>query len=228
MAKSTQPIARLRWQTENGRKELFLHPEDIVSIGRGDANTIMIDSARVSRNHARIEWIGDGFFIRDLSSSNGTFVNGQRVETMPWGLHDGDLILLERVPFHFEEIRLPRAEQLLNTLPTVPMTKQGEEARKPKLVIIQGVEIGQEITLDDDGVTIGRESQNATWAVCLKDNAVSRPHAKIERDKRVFVLMDMGSANGTTLNDKFVIAPVILSDGDVIGIGSTRLVFRIA
>ena len=77
MTKSNQPIARLLWQTENGQQELLLHPEDVVTIGRGDANTIVINSARVSRNHARIEWKGDSFTIRDMSSSNGTFVNGQ-------------------------------------------------------------------------------------------------------------------------------------------------------
>jgi pSer/pThr/pTyr-binding forkhead associated (FHA) protein len=227
MAKRTQSVARLLWLTESGQQELLLHPEDSVSIGRGDANTIVINSARVSRNHARIEWKDDGFFIRDLSSSNGTFVNGQRIEYMPWGLQDGDLIMLERVPIHFEEISLPRAEQYINTLPTVPMAKQGEEIRKPRLVISQGNEVGQEITIDDDELIIGRESGNATWKVRIKDNTVSRPHARIERNKGVYTLIDLGSANGTTLNDNFVIAPVPLKDGDTIGIGSTRLVFRL-
>ena len=227
MAKSTQPVARLLWLTENGQQEMLLHPDDSVSIGRGDANTIVINSARVSRNHARIEWKGDGFIIYDMSSSNGTFVNGQRVEYMPWGLQDGDLIMLERVPIHFEEIKLPRAEQYINALPTVPMAKQGEETRKPRMVISQGIDMSHEFIIDDDEVIIGRESRDASWKVQIKDNAVSRPHAKIKRNKGIYTLIDLGSANGTTLNDKFVIAPVTLRDGDIIGIGSTRLVIRL-
>lgn len=227
MTKSNQPIARLLWLTENGQLELLLHPEDVISIGRGDANTIVINSARVSRNHARIEWKGDGFFIRDMSSSNGTFVNRQRVEYMPCRLQDGDLIMLERVPIHFEEIQLPRSDKLVNTLPTVPMGKYGKDTCKPCLVIKEGEDIGQEIMLEEGGLTIGRQSHNATWTVLLKDNSVSRPHAKIEHHKGVYTLFDLGSANGTTINDSFVIAPATLRDGDIIGIGTTRLVVRL-
>jgi pSer/pThr/pTyr-binding forkhead associated (FHA) protein len=226
MTKSNQPIARLLWQTENGQQELMLHSEDTVTIGRGDANTIVISSARVSRNHARIEWTGDSFTIRDMSSSNGTFVNGQRVEYMPWGLRDGDLIMLERVPIHFEEIRLQRAEQDGTSLRTVPMGKQGKDAPMPRLVITEGPDVGREINIDEDAITIGRESQSATWKVQLKDSTVSRPHARIEHHKGVYTLIDLGSANGTTLNDLFVIVPVTLSDGDVIGVGATKLTFR--
>jgi pSer/pThr/pTyr-binding forkhead associated (FHA) protein len=226
MTKSNQPIARLLWQTESGQQELILHTEDIITIGRGDANTIVISSARVSRNHARIEWDGDSFAIRDMSSSNGTFVNGQRVEHMPWELGDGDLIMLERVPIHFEAIRLQRAEQDVTTSPTVPMGKRGKHAPKPRLVVTEGPEIGREIEIDDNALTIGRESQSATWKVRLKDSTVSRPHARIDHNQGIYTLIDLGSANGTTLNDLFVIVPVTLSDGDVIGVGGTKLTFR--
>ncbi|MEZ4634402.1 MAG: FHA domain-containing protein [Caldilineaceae bacterium] len=44
---------------------------------------------QVSRNHARIFWQDDGYFIEDLGSKNGTHVNGQDVAT-PVRLEDGD------------------------------------------------------------------------------------------------------------------------------------------
>ena len=53
---------------------------DGLRIGRSDDNEISIADGRVSRRHARIEAEGDGFAIVDLQSSNGTFVDGTRVQ----------------------------------------------------------------------------------------------------------------------------------------------------
>jgi pSer/pThr/pTyr-binding forkhead associated (FHA) protein len=226
MANSNQPIARLLWQTENGQQEILLHREDVVTIGRGDANTIVLDSAKVSRNHARVEWNGENFAIRDMSSSNGTFVNGQRVEYMPWILKDGDIILLERIPMRFTQISSP-AKQDVNALPTVPMGGHRHNAVRPRLIVQEGPDAGREILIDSDELIIGRESKNATWKITLNDPTVSRPHAKIEQLRGGYWLSDLGSANGTTVNDLFVMLPVMLSDGDGISLGATKLVFRL-
>ena len=229
MKDRTQPIARLIWQTENGQEDLVLFKDDVVTIGRGDSNTIVLNSARISRNHARIEWSGEYFTVRDMSSSNGTFVNGRRIEYLPCSLKDGDLIMLERVPVHFEEISAPLSvlEQDANTLPTVPMIKQGRAVARPRIVITEGLELGRVIVLEGEEITIGRESQSATWQVRLKDGTVSRPHAQIELHQGQYSITDLGSANGTTVNNISVFAPVALSDGDIIGIGATKLTFRL-
>jgi len=97
MTIDNQPIARLLWRTDTGNQELLIGQDDVVTIGRGDMNTIVIDSPRVSRNHARIEWGGDAFTVLDLRSSNGTYVNGQRLEYLPYRLNNGDYIFLERI-----------------------------------------------------------------------------------------------------------------------------------
>jgi pSer/pThr/pTyr-binding forkhead associated (FHA) protein len=49
------------------------------TIGRSAGCEVVVDDEKVSRSHALLEKVGDSWCIRDLSSSNGTFVNGTRI-----------------------------------------------------------------------------------------------------------------------------------------------------
>lgn len=51
----------------------------ISSIGREQGNTVTIPDARISGRHARIEWQDGRWWVEDLSSANGTFVNGRAI-----------------------------------------------------------------------------------------------------------------------------------------------------
>lgn len=64
-----------------------------VTIGRSRDNTIQIDSVNISRTHVRILTLGpDNFVLEDMDSTNGTYVNGQKIKTHQ--LHSGDKISL--------------------------------------------------------------------------------------------------------------------------------------
>jgi len=54
--------------------------KETVSFGRAEVNTVVLRDAKVSRQHAKIVQKGNEFVLLDLSSSNGTFVNGQRID----------------------------------------------------------------------------------------------------------------------------------------------------
>src|SRR5690606_31638683 len=53
--------------------------KNTITIGRGSKNDIIIDDNDVSRNHCQLVRLADDFEIHDLESTNGTFINGQRV-----------------------------------------------------------------------------------------------------------------------------------------------------
>lgn len=72
----------------------------VVSMGRAESNTIVLRDAKVSRQHAQIQQQGNEFVVIDLNSSNGTFVNGQRVEECV--LTDGDEIQIGDFVMQFQ------------------------------------------------------------------------------------------------------------------------------
>jgi diguanylate cyclase (GGDEF)-like protein len=71
-----------------------------LTIGRSFNNSVVIDADSVSRRHARFEPLEDDFIVEDLGSTNGTLVNGERVEERR-ALEHGDLIQIGGVVLRF-------------------------------------------------------------------------------------------------------------------------------
>ncbi len=61
--------------------DLTLTVSDSLSIGRGTDNDVVLGSKEVSRNHALLSVLNDELYVKDLASSNGTFVNDERIES---------------------------------------------------------------------------------------------------------------------------------------------------
>lgn len=72
-------------------KILELH-QDEITIGRDVSNEIVISDPEVSRRHARLVEQREGYVIEDLGSTNGTFVNGQRLMG-PHLLRPGEVVM---------------------------------------------------------------------------------------------------------------------------------------
>jgi len=73
-----------------------------LTIGRNSDNDIVIDSLSVSGCHARIESVAANFVVRDLESTNGTFVNNERIELH--ALQHGDVIIIGKHELVFDQL----------------------------------------------------------------------------------------------------------------------------
>jgi predicted nucleic acid-binding Zn-ribbon protein len=86
---------------KGGEQEFVLSTAGETSIGRHHQCTITVAQPSVSRKHARLWFEAGGFYIEDLGSSNGTYVNNQRVTRV--SLTDGDALRCGDFKLDFRE-----------------------------------------------------------------------------------------------------------------------------
>ena len=90
MGRQDMPMLIVYEGKEKGQR--WLMDQDRITIGRGTDCEVIIPDRQASRHHAQIERGAGGFYLRDLGSKNGTYVNGQEVRDQPYHLKDGDEI----------------------------------------------------------------------------------------------------------------------------------------
>lgn len=93
---------------QNSQPYRFQLDREVVSLGRGSENDIVIDSGSVSTHHAEMRRVIGGYELHDLGSTNGTKLEGVRYPVVP--LQHGSLVHLGDVNF---EISLTDEEQAM-------------------------------------------------------------------------------------------------------------------
>jgi pSer/pThr/pTyr-binding forkhead associated (FHA) protein len=176
---------------------------DMVSLGRGPQNHIVVADPAVSSRHALIQRERDAYWAEDLGGPNGTLVNRRRL-TERTRLKHGDVLRLGSTEFTFELIAR-------------------QSARPSRLIVLEvcaGVLVGQTFNVDEQGGTIGR---GTTHRVSIPDASLSRDHARIDFREGDYWLTDLHSTNGTSVNGQSLSAAHRVQSGDVIDLGKTRL-----
>ena len=226
MSDSSLSFAKVTWEhPQSGAIQEFVLSEGATAtIGRQAGNDICIPEQHVSRQHAVINYRDGIFMISDLGSANGTFVNDRQLSE-PFPLASGDEIRLYVPTLKFsaavtEEDHRNAEEH--GTLITATIS-----TGKGKLIITTGPQEGSTIPLLLNKVTIGRATSKADWEIGLQDPSVSRPHARLELVDNNWIVYDMGSANGTLVNNTLVNEKGrALRDGDILTLGATIALFR--
>ncbi len=95
---------------------------DQLMIGRDSSNAVAISDAEVSRRHARLTFQGGKYVLEDLGSTNGTFVNGQRLAG-PHVLKAGDVVALgEQIVLMYDAVNIdPGATMVSPRMPVRPV-----------------------------------------------------------------------------------------------------------
>jgi pSer/pThr/pTyr-binding forkhead associated (FHA) protein len=185
---------------------------DAVSIGRGSKNDIVIRDNEVSREHCQLRRVLTDYELLDLTSSNGTYINGQRV-TSAWLLQSGAIVELgDTITMEYD---LGQSQKTTGSLPkfeAVPSAKP-EQILHHSLMVTMGPEMGHVYHLDSMIITIGRDLSND---IVIQDPEVSRFHMRLRRIKTGYTVEDMGSTNGTFVNGVGITQPSELSPDDVI------------
>jgi pSer/pThr/pTyr-binding forkhead associated (FHA) protein len=161
-----------------------------MTIGRDPQCDLHLDNRALSRRHAQIEKRGAAIWVRDLNSQNGTYVNGNRINE-PLALNGGDIVEVGR--YH---VRIEGVENAREDTPVLTLT--GPEGRHRFAMVGDEIIIGRAPSCD---IAIGHKS-------------ISRRHLRIAIEGNNFLAEDLGSQNGSRLNNKRINGPTPFRVGD--------------
>ena len=98
----TVPTPKLLVKRPDGSYAELEWLKPTLTIGRDGSNDLIIDHPLASRRHARLEQTDDGFGIRDLDSTNGTYVNEERISGL-YLLHNQDQVVVADTVITFQD-----------------------------------------------------------------------------------------------------------------------------
>lgn len=201
------PVNQLVYEHEGKRVEIRLTGRP-VSMGRSPEADHQLPSKAASRIHAQVFQRENAWFVEDLGSSNGTLLNGSKIEG-PTALKPGDVITLADIKLKYDgEAPKPKGppDHLIARL-----IYTAQPGAAPKEFLIR------------DRVTIGRKPGN-TLVIDLK--AISSQHCEVVNRGGAYVVRDLGSSNGTFVGESQVTEQT-LRNGDVLIVGKAVKVYFI-
>ncbi|MGA9532225.1 MAG: FHA domain-containing protein [Anaerolineales bacterium] len=201
------PAVELRF-TGGIRRRVQLTAE-VNRIGRRRGSEIELPEslAYVSADHAEIRPMDEGYSVVDLDSTNGTWLNGQRLEpNQPQPLHDGAILRI--------------GDDDLGVSVGLAFFNPEERAAAP---VGYGQTARMELPAEAKAtLTIGRA---ADCDLQLVSPSVSRHHAELFQRQDDVWIRDLGSLNGTFVNGNRI-QQARVSDGDLVTIQDHALLFR--
>jgi pSer/pThr/pTyr-binding forkhead associated (FHA) protein len=204
-------------------KEIQL-TKDRTSLGRRPYNDIVIDNLAVSGEHAVLQMSGKEFFVEDLNSTNGTYLNGKAVKKQQ--LSNGDTVEIGKYKIKyvneaanpdFEKTMIFKAGSGGLVTPASGASSTGAPMAVPgkggagAIKVMSGAAAGREVTLVKVVTTIGKPGVAV---------------AAITKRPQGFVVAHIEGDNKPTLNGTPIgVEPVPLKNGDLLELAGTQMQF---
>jgi pSer/pThr/pTyr-binding forkhead associated (FHA) protein len=213
---------------------------DATIFGR-EKGDILINDAEISSTHCQVQNISGIYHIFDMNSTNGTFVNNERVVKAK--LNHGDIVTVGQTSFKFQL----EDEQNVRHISTIFKTKdkkprdeskssivdtliENELKETPSLKVLMHIVYqdgtSDQIELMQRLVYVGRASSFGKFE---NDPEISRKHLLIKvNDTGEVFIEDQGSTNGSFLNGKRITGMHLVRPQDEVKVGTSTLRIQIA
>lgn len=224
----------------------FYPLQAVTVVGRDAECDVVIEGSLLSRRHAELTINEDILEVVDLGSTNGTFLNGARIEQAQ--AQPGDELCfdkhafivvgptatsLKQTPAAGEQTLLRDEQTCIRALDTdEALPLQSDELEQETCFMPVALAAAKlagpvdfmqpaELDLSESRYTLGRSS---LCDVTLADSSVSKQHAILRRVDSRWSIEDLGSSNGIKLNGEKVVRAELTS-GDAIELGRVELRF---
>lgn len=199
----------------DGKKEWF--------IGRAANCDIVLDQPEISARHCRLELTESGWIIEDLNSTNGTFVNGVRIDSPTPVRPEDDIRLANFVALPWDKLAMLSKDQRILDVCSGQSTA-GSEGQTPSVAVVPSASRSCDVPVLSRSprlIRIGRAPDND---VVLDFPTISRYHARLVHSNGNWWIEDQQSLNGTALGHVYRrIVRARVSPQDVIYLGTYRV-----
>lgn len=199
-------------------------------LGRNpDEAGIVLKDLWVSHKHVICRHTHEGYILENLSSVNPATLNSKVIDE-PVLLHENDIVQIGNTYFRFS-FHLPQKEK--STLESSSFIENASDLSslsisQPSdtrwlLKVISGPNMGAEFHLQaGKNYIIGKDPDPAQCDIIFQDLSVSRQHARISVEDEAHVFIeDLGSRNGTLVNNALQTTKCQLASNDLVALGTT-------
>lgn len=211
-------------------REFHIDEGQTLVVGRGAEADVVIDNTAVSRRHVSLQMLNGTCFVGDLGSTNGTRINGERVDT-PTAVEPGDVVSVGKfrlTPVAVEDARAAPSpggdlDATVFVAPRDTSPRLGV-TRPPRLTVVQGrCDPAGCSTENLPNLTVGKGPE---CDLRVRGWFVGSPQCRVLSQGDGHQLVHTGGWRATSLNGTPVKGHAPLKRGDVIGVGAVRLRFE--